>query len=293
MTAVKAKNYGVDLSSHNPTDCTKYKGYASFAIVKVSEGTSYQNPSAKKQLDSAKANGMMQAGYHFATFGASESAAKSEANYAVKSAKSAGLPAGTYFACDWETGSGNNVNGGKKASATAILAFMKVVKYAGYTPLLYSGAYLLKNNVETSTITAKYGTCLWVASYPSGNGTRVDTANFNYFPSMDGVAIWQFTDNWRGWSVDGNINVVELKDSITSTWVKNSGIFTLNTALNIHTKANIDAPSIAKLPKGSVVKYDSTLQGPLRLWLRQPRSNGTYGYIVGKDKYGKALGTFS
>ena len=45
------------------------------------------------------------------------------------------------------------------------------------------------------------------------------------------------------------------------------------------------------LPKGSAIKYDAVLQGPKRLWLRQPRANG-YGYIVGKDKYGKAMGKF-
>ena len=49
---------------------------------------------------------------------------------------------------------------------------------------------------------------------------------------------------------------------------------------------------IAELPKGSEVKFDATLQGPLRLWLRQPRNNGKYGYVVGKDKYGKKLGKF-
>lgn len=218
---------------------------------------------------------------------------KVQLRYAIKSAKSAGLPVGAYLACDWEVGDGNNVNGGKEASRNAVLIFMEVVKNAGFKPLLYSGAFLLKNNIDTQAVVEKYGTCLWVAAYPSGNGVQVDMADFNYFPSMDGVAIWQFTDNWRGWYVDGNINVVELKENITSTWVKEDGIFTLSRDLNIHTQPKIDSPSIAKLNKGDVVKYDAVLQGPLRLWLRQPRSNGEYGYIVGKDKYGKPLGKFS
>ncbi|WP_228150044.1 hypothetical protein [Lactobacillus apis] len=45
------------------------------------------------------------------------------------------------------------------------------------------------------------------------------------------------------------------------------------------------------MPKGIVIKYDAVFQGPKRLWLRRPRANGN-GYIVGKDKYGKALGKF-
>ena len=76
-----------------------------------------------------------------------------------------------------------------------------------------------------------------------------------------------------------------------SNWVKKPGTFVLGKALKLHTSPHITAPAIAKLPKGSAIKYDAVLQGPKRLWLRQPRANG-YGYIVGKDKYGKAMGKF-
>ena len=87
------------------------------------------------------------------------------------------------------------------------------------------------------------------------------------------------------------------KDTITkktgkkSSWVKKPGTFILSKTLKLHTSPHISAPAIAKLPKGSVIKYDAILQGPKRLWLRQPRANG-FGYIVGKDKYGKAMGKF-
>lgn len=39
-----------------------------------------------------------------------------------------------------------------------------------------------------------------------------------------------------------------------------------------------------------MIKFDATLQGPKRLWLRQPRATSTYGYIVARDKYDKPLG---
>ncbi len=150
---------------------------------------------------------------------------------------------------------------------------------------MYSGASLLRNNLNTKQIVAKFGTCLWVASYPVSG--RVNVANFNYFPSMDGVAIWQFTDNWHGLNVDGNINVIDLKGTAKakkkSKWVKKSGTFILGQVLKIHTSPHINA---------SAIKYDAVLQGPLRLWLRQPRNGGKYGYIVGRDKYNKPLGKF-
>ena len=208
-TSVAARSYGVDVASYQSTNLSSVAQAGSqFAIVKVSEGTGYRNPKASQQISSAIATNMMPMAYHFATFGANSAAAAAEGNYAVDSAKAMGLPSGSYIACDWETGQGNNVNGGKNASATAILAFMDKVKAAGFQPLLYSGAYLMNNNINASMVTAKYPNSLWVASYASAG--RIDTANFNYFPSMDGVAIWQFTDNWRGLSVDGNISLLPL-----------------------------------------------------------------------------------
>lgn len=206
---VNPRSYGVDVASYQSTSLSSSAmNGAKFVVVKVSEGTSYRNPKASAQIASTKANGMLPMAYHFAIFGANSTRAKSEANYAVASAQAVGLPKGSYIACDWETGDGNNVNGGRDASANAIIAFMNQVQASGYKPLLYSGASLLNNNINTSKVTAAFPNSLWVASYATMG--RIDTPNFNYFPSMNGVAIWQFTDNWRGLRVDGNISLLPL-----------------------------------------------------------------------------------
>lgn len=207
--SVKSRSYGVDVSVYQSGSLNAHANAGSqFAIVKVSEGTSYRNPKARAQIASAKANNMLPMAYHFALFGANSGAAVAEANYAISSARAMGLPKGSYIACDWETGDGNNVNGGREASANAIIAFMNRVKASGYKPLLYSGASLLNNNINTSKVTSRYPNSLWVASYATMG--RIDKPNFSYFPSMSGVAIWQFTDNWRGLSVDGNISLLPL-----------------------------------------------------------------------------------
>lgn len=209
---VKARSYGVDVSAYQSSSvASSAKAGSKFAIVKVSEGTSYRNPKASAQIASAKVSGMMPMAYHFALFGSSSARAKSEAKYAIASAKAYGLPKGSYIACDWETGDGNNVNGGKNASAKAIIAFMKAIDNAGYQPLLYSGAHLLNNNINTSKVTAAYPNSLWVASYATMG--RIDKPDFGYFPSMNGIIIWQFTDNWRGLNVDGNISLLPLSTS--------------------------------------------------------------------------------
>lgn len=185
-----------------------HKAGASFAIVKLTEGTDYVNPKASKQVASSRANHLYTHAYHFARFGSSVSQAKKEAAYFIKQAKKEDISQKRMLFLDWESGSGNVVTGPKAANTTAILAFMDAVKAAGWRPGLYSGASLMRSAIDTKQVVKKYGTCLWVASYPTMDA--VSTANFNYFPSMDGVAIWQFTSNWRGMGVDGNVAVAEI-----------------------------------------------------------------------------------
>lgn len=206
---MSSKTYGVDVASYQATDMAAYrKAGASFAIVKLTEGTNYLNPKGSKQVASSRANHMYTHAYHFARFGSSVSQAKKEAAYFIKEAKKQDISQKRMLWLDWESGSGNVVTGPKAGNTAAILAFMDAVKAAGWRPGLYSGASLMRTAIDTKQVIKKYGTCLWVASYPTM--APVSTADFSYFPSMDGVAIWQFTSNWHGLGVDGNVAVVDL-----------------------------------------------------------------------------------
>lgn len=219
-TSVAARALGVDVASYQSADLSSHAQAGSqFAIVKVSEGTSYRNPNASSQISTAISNNMMPMAYHFATFSSNSSAAVAEANYAIKAAQAFGLPKGSYIACDYETGQGNNIYDGKTPTANAIIAFMDQIKAAGYKPLLYASSSVLRNNIDTNSVIAKYPNSLWVASYAISG--RIDNPNFNYFPSMEGVSIWQFTDNWRGLNVDGNVAVLPL--SIDGNATSNDG----------------------------------------------------------------------
>lgn len=310
MTATK-RSYGVDVSSFQGTDLSKYATLgAKYAFVKVSEGLDYRNPKAQAQIKSAKDNGMMVGGYHYARFSANSGIAVQEGHYAVSSAVAVGLPKGSYLACDWETGSGNVTNQGYEASADAILAFLDAIVAAGYKPLVYSGKSLLTNNVNVKKITAKYGTCLWVASYKTMN--RQDTADFGWFPSMDNVAIWQFSSNWYGLSVDANITLIDLKSDMPApkpqpsnpdsaktwtdvqgmTWHAEDGTFITGGAINLRWGATTQSTIIAQLPAGSVVKYNAWARDNAgRVWLQQPRPNGKNAYLVGRVG-NEAWGTF-
>lgn len=305
---VAKRSYGVDVSSFQGTNLSQYANLgAKFAVVKLSEGLDYRNPKAQAQINSAKDNGMMVSGYHYARFSANSGVAVQEGHYAVNSAVAVGLPKGSYLACDWETGSGNVTNKGYEASANAVLAFLDVIVAAGYKPLLYSGKALLTNNVNVKKITAKYGTCLWVASYKTMN--RQDTADFGYFPSMDNIAIWQFSSNWYGLDVDANITLIDLKSDAPSlkpqsskptpakptstertwtdvqgmTWHAEDGTFITGGAINLRWGANTESMLITTLPAGSVVKYNAWARDSAgRVWLQQPRGSNHYGYLVGR-----------
>lgn len=314
---VAKRSYGVDVSSFQGTDLSQYANLgAKFAIVKLSEGLNYQNPKAQTQISSAKANGMLTMGYHYARFGANSILGGQEGKYTVQAAKSFGLPTGSYLACDWETGSGNVTDGDSEANANAILTFLNTIVAAGYKPLLYSGKALLINNVDVKRVTDKYGTCLWVASYKTMDPQN--TADFGWFPSMNNVAIWQFTSNWHSLDVDGNICLIDLKTDATApkpqpskptpakptstertwtdvqgmTWHAEDGTFITGGAINLRWGANTDSMLITTLPAGSVVKYNAWARDSAgRVWLQQPRGSNHYGYLVGRVG-NDAWGTF-
>ena len=193
--------YYVDVSKFQQEDMAPYKTMgATGVIAQITVGTSIIAPKCKAQLQSAKKNGMHRLTYHYATFGHSISQAKAEAKYACKRAKELGFKTIHIF-CDWES-QDNDTSGPVNDNTDAILAFMDEVAKEGFTPGLYTGASLARNKINTKAIVKKYGTCLWIASYYS-NGA-VGNANMAYFPSMDGVTMWQFTSQWHGANLDAN-----------------------------------------------------------------------------------------
>ena len=252
---VSKRSYGVDVASYQSTS-VNYTG-AKFALVKLTQGTDYLNPKATAQIKSAKANGLLVGGYFYANHSNSVSRARSEAKYAVAKAKELGIPEGSYLADDFEQGSGNSVNGGVQANTDAIMAALQVIKDGGYQPLVYSGSFVLRNHLSITRIIKSFGTCLWVASYKVSG--RQDYADFGYFPSMDGVAIWQFADNYKGYNVDGNICVVDLKVSSISYSHKSTNKAVESLSLHPTVKWNIGAVAVVANSKGAYVYTSSKL----------------------------------
>ncbi len=253
---VPKRSYGVDVSSYQ-SENTNYPN-AKFVFVKVTEGTGYINPKASAQIKSAKSRGLLTGGYFYANHCASVSRAREEAKFAVAKAKTFGVPLGSYLVDDFEQGDGNEVyKNGANANTDAVLAAMQVIKDAGYKPLVYAGASIMRSNLNTSRIVKTFGTCLWVASYKVSG--RQDYADFNYFPTMDGVAIWQFADNYRGLNVDGNISLIDLKIDSNSYQAKSTEKATQSLSQHPVVKWDIGVVAVVSNSKGAYVYTDSKL----------------------------------
>lgn len=252
---VQKKSYGVDLA--NWQDSTVNYPNIKFALVKVTEGTNYVNPKAAAQIKSAKNHGLLTCAYFYANHSDSVTKAKAEARFAVAKAKSLGVPLGSYLADDFENGDGNSIYGYASLNTDAVLAAMAVIKESGYKPLVYASASVFRNNLNISRIIKNYGTCLWVASYKVSG--RQDYADFNYFPSMDGVAIWQFANAYHGYNVDGNINLIDLKISSNNHQAKKTEKATESLSQHPICKWNIGAVAVVANSKGAYVYTSSKL----------------------------------
>ena len=82
-------------------------------------------------------------------------------------------------------------------------------------------------------------------------------------------------------------------DNLGDTWHRENGTLTLNTWVNLRWGARTSSAKIATLGPGSVIKYDAWSNHGGYIWLRQPRGNGQYAYLVGRQAWNHVpYGTF-
>ncbi|KRN31643.1 GH25 family lysozyme [Liquorilactobacillus mali] len=208
---VSANSLGIDVSNWQDSTTQYFQGFkdkgATFTIVKLGgsgggEGVHYKNPKASAQLASASSVGLNVGGYYWGQFGSSQSQAINMANLAISDAQRVGLKTSSVIALDYEQGATSD----KEANTQAIISFMETIEKANYKAVLYSGASYLRNYINVDEVGSVFGTRTWVASYKT---TSLQTApDFNYFPSMNYVAMWQYADNF--YSVDGNVDLTNL-----------------------------------------------------------------------------------
>ena len=201
---MKKNDLFVDVSSHNGYDITgvlESMGTTN-TIIKISEGTSYINPCLSSQAEQSTPVGF----YHFAWFGGDASQAEAEAQFFIDN-----VPQSVkYLVLDYE----DHASGDAQANTDACIRFMDVLKEAGYEPIYYSYKPFTLENVDYQQIIAKYPNSLWIAGYGLNDGN----ADFEYFPSMEGIRWWQYSSN----PFDKNIVLVDDEETeIDSGWKRN------------------------------------------------------------------------
>ena len=69
-------------------------------------------------------------------------------------------------------------------------------------------------------------------------------------------------------------------------WISEKWHFVTNTPIYLRTAPNVKAPEIALLGTGSYIKYDAYAYADGYVWLRQPRADGSYGYLASGECVG-------
>ena len=209
---MKKNDLFIDVSSHNGYDITGILADMGTqnTIIKISEGTTYLNPCLSAQVEQSNPIGF----YHFAWFGGDVEQAEAEARYFLDN-----VPQKVKYLClDYE----DHASGDKQANTDACIRFMEILKENGYEPIYYSYKPFTLNNIYYEQILAQFPNSLWIAGYGLNDGN----ADFEYFPSMDGIRWWQYSSN------PFDKNIVLLDDDEEDILIGKNTAKSLNTIAN-------------------------------------------------------------
>lgn len=134
---------------------------------------------------------------------------------------------------------------------------------------------------NTSTYTVRYGDSWWSIANRYG-------MNMYQLASINGRSINSVIYPGQVLKFRANVQTNQQsknsgstwRDALGDTWHSEHGTFTSNTWLNLRWGARTSSSRIALLNPGSTVKYDAWSNHGGYVWVRQPRANGQYGYVV-------------
>lgn len=198
---------GVDWSHYQGANGIFGYGHDKFAICQiggVNGGGMYGQATYETQVASAIAQGKRAHTYIWYQVGGNASLGEQVLNTFLPQVQT---PKGSIVALDYESGASAD----KQANTNAILHGMRMIKAAGYTPMYYSYKPYTVANVYADQIIREFPNSLWMAAYP--NYAVTPAPNYNVFPSMDGVAIYQFTSTYIAGGLDGNVDLTGITDN--------------------------------------------------------------------------------
>lgn len=192
------------------TDWSKFQGYYPAKAYKSDEfsiaqlggsygGTLIDQATYNTQVSNGRAQGLRMHTYLWYGIGDNQYNAKNMLDYYLPKVKT---PKGSIVALDYEDGASNN----KESNTKAIIYGMQRIKDAGYTPMYYSYKPYTDKHVNYQEIVNKFGNkCIWIAGYPDYQVRNKPL--YSFFPSMNGVGMWQFTSTYVAGGLDGNVDL--------------------------------------------------------------------------------------
>ena len=291
---------GVDLAWPQGNSGLYGKNSDQFAICQIGGFNGYHlydENTYTSQVTNAQRLGKRAHSYIWYQVGGNSQLGLQTINYFLPKIKT---PRGSIIALDYEAGASANI----EANTTAIISGMNRIKQAGYTPLLYSYAGYLRQYVDLDRVNKAFSNSIWIAGYQPGSAF---SPNYGYFPSMPGVALWQFTDQYAGKSLDGDVDLLGVtkagynannqptapannnNSSSNNFDYAQNGTFTANTTLNVRTAPSTSATITGTYHAGESFNYNHVYIKDGLVWLRYQAYSGIR-YICAGVMGGTAYG---
>lgn len=307
-----ASLYTVDVYSGSDDSIIR-DPHAQGVIVKATQGTGYVNPKCNHQWDLAGQLGKKRGLYHYAGGGNPVA----EAQFFINNIKN--YVGQAVLALDWE----ENQNAAWNNTNWARQFVDEVHRITGIYPIIYVQESAIWQVANCADVCG-----LWVAKYPSMDWHSWTVPNMNVSSgAFKFITGWQFAgdDEDRsvfsldeaGWDKLANPSTIIKQeipapkpqpthnpaleapstanwvDALGDRWFEEKGTFISNCNLHLRWGATVNSSVIAVVPAGTVIKYDAWSRHDGYVWLRQPRPNAQYGYLVCRDaNNNQPFGTF-
>lgn len=187
LSAKAARYYGTDNSRYQ-AGVRNMTGGDTFDINQMGgytpSGGIYDDYTYVTKTNQSTSAGIDPHNYIWDQTGADQNATHAMLNYFLSRVHT---PYGSIVALDYEAGA----SGDREANTQNVLYGMRMIKQAGFTPMIYSYRYYLNDNLNIDEILAEFPNSVWIAGYQTGTSVW---PNYGYFPSLNGVAIWQYSD---------------------------------------------------------------------------------------------------
>lgn len=196
------REFGTDTAIYQGASAQKVQASDTFSIAQVGgsvHGRLYDQWTYRSQISTGIAMRLRMHTYVWMETGGNAMQTANMLNYFLPKIQTL---KGSIIALDYEDGAGPSA----QANTDNVLYGMRRIRDAGYTPVLYSGKYYIANHLQLDRILSEFPNSLWIASYAD---MQVRTRPlWGYFPSMPGVAIWQFTSTGRAGGLDYNVDLL-------------------------------------------------------------------------------------